>query len=179
MTADLRFALRLFRKNPMFFAVATGSLAVGVAINVVMFGVVNAVMFRPLPVPDAGGVVDIGATAGGGILALSHPEFSILREALDTFDGVVARRFNQVVVNFGDEPREVAAELVSAGYLSVLDVAPVIGRGPGTQDVKPGAPPVVVISHLLWEQQFQRSPSGSRALAPQGDRDIGRDPRNR
>ena len=159
MIADVRLAFRMLAKYPASSAVAIISLALGVAVNVVMFSVINAVLLRPLPVAEPERLLRIGATVNGaGFIGLTHPEFISLRDGLEAFDGIVAYRFNGVVLNATGVAREQAAELVTHDYFSFLGVTPVLGRGFAPEEGDPGAAPIAVISHRLWKRQFGRDP---------------------
>jgi len=157
---DLRSALRSLRRSPGFVAVATVSLTVAIGLNAAVFGIVNGVLGRSLPVSRPHHLVRVGATIrGDGFTALSHPEYVDLRERMTTLERVLAHYPSTLILTAGDQPATEWMELVSADYFETLGVSPALGRTFTAAEAGPAAPPVVVISHLLWRRRFAGSPS--------------------
>ena len=155
---DLRFALRSLRKHSGFTAIAIGTLALGIGANAAIFAVVNAVVLRPLPFPDADRLVRVTADAvglGSQDLGVSAPELYAYRERTDLFEdisGVYAIDANLTEI---DEPERVEVLLVSPSYFSLLGVRPQLGRVFRTpEDDVPGIAEVVVLSDSLWRRRF-------------------------
>ncbi|MCI0436504.1 MAG: ABC transporter permease [Gemmatimonadetes bacterium] len=160
MYRNLRLAARSLRRAPAFTIIAALTLALGIGANAVVFSLVNALLFRSLPVEDAGTLVRIGRTVGGdGFLPFSYAEYVELRDGVPAFSGVVAHQMNRAILRVGDEPASEMIEVVSANYFTALGVRPLAGRGFAAEEERvPGAHPVVVISHGLWRSRFGRSP---------------------
>jgi predicted permease len=155
---DFRFALRSLRKHSGFAAVAVGTLALGIGANAAIFAVVNAVVLRPLPFPDADRLVRVTADAvglGSQDVGVSAPELYAYRERTDLFEeisGVYAIDANLTEI---DEPERVEVLLVSPSYFSLLGVRPQLGRVfRAPEDDVPGIAEVVVLSDSLWRRRF-------------------------
>jgi putative ABC transport system permease protein len=157
---DLRHAARMLVKNPGFSLIAMVSIAVGVGANVGMFGVADALVLRPLPVPRPGEVVTISAiTPGLGFRnsRLSYPDYADLRDQARSFDGLVAYRF--VTTTVAERPNESAQRklgmAVSANLFDAMKVRASVGRTfrPDEDDVV-GRDLVAVLDHDEWTRQF-------------------------
>jgi len=151
---DLRYAVRSFIRYPGFTAVALATLALGIGANTAIFGLVDVVMLRSLPVnrPE-----ELLAVRG----SFSYWRFEQLRDRNDVFSGVIAARaFDDVTVTSGSQPLgRVTAELVSGNYFDVLGVKPSRGRSITPDDDRAaGAGPVAVISYGFWQRAFAGSP---------------------
>jgi predicted permease len=158
---DLRFALRVLGKSPGFTAAVVLSLALGIGANTAIFTLMDAVMWRMLPVrePDALLIVarQQGDSVGGGF---TYGQYRRLRDhnAAVSLAGYTTAPIN-VSVDGPPEP-SVQGQLVSGGYFALLGVEPVIGRAIGPEDDRaPNAHPVVMLSHGYWERRFARNPA--------------------
>ena len=156
---DLRQALRLCRRAPVMAAVIIGSLTLGIGANTAVFSFVNAIQFRPLPVADEDTLVDVSewsATelcAGCGV-GTSSPGFLEWRERAQSFSAMGAYREESFAISGGGEPERAGGALVSAALFPMLGVHPVAGRLFAREDEMPTAPPVALISELLWRNRF-------------------------
>jgi len=160
LVADLRYALRGFRRNPGFAAVAILSLALGIGANTALFTLTNAVLLRSLPVRDPGALVRLTKDEADDD-AFTNPLWEAIRDRQNVFDGVFAyagMRFNLAEAG---PVRRTNGALVSGGFFSTLGVRAESGRllGPG-DDVR-GCSPVVVAS-----DGFARRELGGAAAAP-------------
>ena len=161
---DIRYALRTFRKNPMFTTVAVVTLALGIGVNTGVFTIVNGVLFRDMPVPDPHELVSIAQTVDGGqdlidAGGFSASEYRAYRDGAQTLSGVLAVGSARGETTIGgDVPQKVYGALVSCNYFAVLQQPPLLGREFAAQDCEPGADPVVVISHELWQTTFAANP---------------------
>src|SRR5215469_6912067 len=91
---DLRFAVRTLAKSPSFALIAVGSLALGVGANTAMFSYVDAVLLRPLPVPDSGGIVEVDSTSPDRRLGrISYADYVDLRDRAKTIDALACYDF--------------------------------------------------------------------------------------
>jgi len=162
LVADLRYACRTLIKNPGFAAVAILSIALGVGLNTAMFSYVDAILLRPLPVPDSGRVVEIDSTAPGNRLgSMSFPDYVDLRDRTRTLSAMACYEMVPMGISAS---REGAAHLtlgvmVSGNFFSGLGIDIPVGRGfRADEDATPGKDLVAVISHSLWESEFESDP---------------------
>jgi predicted permease len=153
---EIRHAFRMLARSPGFTAVAALSLAIGIGANSAMFSVVDAELLRPLPVPDAGAVVTISAAGlddhGSGV---SYPNYRDLREASQSFEGLVAYQ-RSTLVTFARSRRDVRAMhrgmLVSDNFFATLGVQSALGRTFTPQEGRvPGRDAVVVLGYDFWK----------------------------
>jgi len=149
---DLRYALRQLRKNPGFTAVGLLTLTLGIGANTAIFSVVHAVLLKPLGYHDPDRVVLVteGATPVRfeELLAASRSYTEI-----GSFAGPEDMALSRIAV-----PRVLKGARVSANFLRILEVRPLLGRSFLPQEDKPGAPEVAMISEQLWRGQFRGDP---------------------
>jgi predicted permease len=158
LAQDLRYAFRMLRRSPGFTAIAMLMLAIGIGINVAVFGFLNAVVFSPLPVRDPGTLLRFERRAPQGFASeLPYPEVAFLREHARTLAAVLASSAGSVRIDEGETPLK--AHFVTANFFTELGAVPRLGRllDPA-RDEQPGAEPVVVLSHGLW-RRFGADPS--------------------
>ena len=161
---DLRFALRLLRRNPLFTLTAALSLAIGIGANTTIFSIANALLFQPpAGVVDVGRVVDIGRSQDGqGFDNNSYPNFLDVRARNRVFTDVYAYRMAPQPMSLGgrDGAERIFGGLVSNNYFDTLGVRPAHGRLLSRNDpAAAGASPVVVLSHRFWTRRFNADPS--------------------
>ena len=159
---ELRRCLRSLARTPMFTAVAVMTVAVGVGSTVAIFTIVNAVLLRPLPIPDSDRLVLLEhAAPRPGLLnelPMSDALYFLYAEESRTLDGVAGFRNEQVSFTGPDNPQMVQAASVTASFFDVLRMAPRIGRAFTVEDDRPSAAPVVVLSDGLWRSRFGADP---------------------
>lgn len=160
--ADVVFGWRSLRRAPGFAAVAVLTLALGIGATSAIFSVVSAVLLRPLPYADGNRVVHIGEarragpTVGG---TTSYPNFDDWRRASRSFAAMgMYDGWNPTLTGLG-EPTRIKASDVTASVFEVLRIAPVLGRPILPADNAPGAEPVVLVSHGLWQTRFGGDPA--------------------
>jgi predicted permease len=158
---DLRFGVRLLLRNPALTIVAALSLALGIGANTTIFTLVNAVLLNPLPVKDSSRLVALftrderNAGQFGALAPMSRPNFLDVRDRNDAFSGVVAAGFAPVNLSGRGEPEQVFGQVVSGNYFDVLGAPFALGRGfVSSEDERPGASPVVVLTDGLWQRRF-------------------------
>jgi predicted permease len=152
---DLRFALRMLRKSPAFTTVAVLTLALGIGANTAMFSVIDTVLLSPLPFPEPDRLVDIYANWPQFSNApVSYPNFLDLQHENRSFQVVADWRIDWFTLTGSGEPERLAGEMVSADFLSVLGVQPLVGRSFHTEDDLPGAAPVAMLGEGLWKRRF-------------------------
>jgi hypothetical protein len=161
MLNDLRFAFRQLLKNPGFTAVAVLTLALGIGANTAIFSVVNGVLLKPLPYEKPGQLVQVWeAPQLGKWTAVTPGAFTDWKEgstSLEAWSLVSA-----TVMNLAGEgqPERLSGLMVSASYLQILRLQPVLGRGFLPDEDKPGHDnKIVVIAHGLWQRHFDADPS--------------------
>ena len=160
---DVRFAVRSLIRQPGFTVIALVTLALGIGANSAIFTVVNAVVLRPLPFPDAGRLVRVTADLpglGAIDIGMSPPELFDYRDEADIFEGIAGLYPINANLTEVDEPERVEVMLVSPDYFSILGARPALGRifSPAEDD-DPGIEEVVVISDALWSRRFGRAPT--------------------
>jgi predicted permease len=153
---DIRFALRGLLKRPGFAAVVIVTLALGIGATTLIFGVVNAVLLRPLPFPQADRIVRIEERHGqaGGTSNLTYANFLDLRAQTGTVEYVAASRSSTANLTDAAEPQQVNVLGVSANYFSALGITPALGRTFLTEEDLPGGSSVVILSYQLWQQRY-------------------------
>ncbi|HEY2121272.1 MAG TPA: ABC transporter permease [Candidatus Acidoferrum sp.] len=156
---DLRFALRMLRKNPGFSAIAILTLALGIGANTALFSIVNGVLLNPLPYPQPDRLVAIyGHTQEFKTSSISYPNFLDWQRDNNSFTALAAFRgedFN--LTGMGDAER-LTGNMVSATFFSILGVKPSVGRTFTESEDQVGGAPVALISEGLWKRKFSGSP---------------------
>ena len=159
---DIRYGLRLIRKNPGFSAIVVLTLAVGIGANTAIFSVVNAVMLRSLPFGDPDRLVRINESnpeRGWPIFGVSHPNFLDWRERNQTFTAMAAT--SGISPNIGTAPQVevVRGSAVTVDFLTVLGETPLIGRNFLPEEDKPGGNTrVVILTYGSWQRRFGGDP---------------------
>jgi predicted permease len=162
---DLRFGLRMLRRNPGFAVVAVVTLALGIGSNTAIFSFVNAVFLRPMPAPvqEPGRLVWLFASSEkeSGLQNLSYPEFLDYRTQDRVFSGLMAfKPMVQFSMQVENQNERVWGALVSGNFLQVLGVAPARGRALlAEEDRTPNTHPVIIISYRLWQRRLGGDPS--------------------
>ena len=158
---DLRFALRLFGKSPGFTAAVVASLALGIGANTAIFTLMDAVMWRMLPVGNPESLLAVGRQEGSSVFpGFTYGQYRLIRDnnPMSELAGYSTAPIN-VSVDGPPEP-SVQGQLVSGNYFSLLGVSPVIGRAIGPDDdLVPNGHPVAMLSHGYWERRFARDAS--------------------
>jgi len=160
LLADIRFGLRMLRKNPGFTAVAVLTLALGIGANAAVFSVVYAVLLRPLPYKAPSSLIVLNETTPMvGTVSVSYPNFLDWRDQSHTFSEMAAVRgvgFNLAGVT---QPENISGGAVSPNFLSMLGVRPFLGRDFDASEEKAGTPPVILLSYSLWQSHFGGDPN--------------------
>jgi putative ABC transport system permease protein len=151
---DLRHAVRVLRKTPVFTLVVIFTLAVGIGANTAMFSVVNAVLLERLPFRDPSRVVDINEYSQGRPTAIAPANFVDWRAAARSVEAmaVYSRRTFNVATGSG-EPERLPGAQTSSTFFDVLGVAPILGRVFIADDAEPGRASMVV-SYGYWQRRF-------------------------
>src|SRR5689334_20564391 len=149
---DLRYAFRSLVKRPGFTIVATLTLALGIGINTTVFSLANSVFLRQLPVAAPQNLVWIFSNRDN---PSSYPEYLEYQQQTELFEGVMAYEWVGLNLGTNGQSERVEGTLVSGNYFDVLGVRAELGRTfLPDEDKTPGASPVAVISHNLWQRRF-------------------------
>ncbi len=162
LTRSARHWLRQMRQNPGFAAVSILTLALGIGTTTAVFTVVNSVLLKPLPYPDAGRLVSVQHTAPGaaglsdatGDLRLSASLFFTYSDHNRAFENIGAWTANTATLTGEGEPEEVRVIAVTKGLLEALKVPPAEGRWLSAEDQEPGAARTVLLSYGYWQRKF-------------------------
>jgi predicted permease len=161
---DLRYALRTLKRSPAFTIVAAAVLALGIGANTAVFSLVNAILFRQLPVANPEQLRYLYES----VTSNQHPEwryglpyrdFTYLQENRGVFDDVAGFTSDLAKMGHGADVGQVRGESVSTNYFDLLGVKPVLGRAFAADDDLPAATPAVVISDALWHRRFNADPN--------------------
>ena len=152
LSQDLRYAIRTLRQSPGFALVAILSLALGIGANTVVFGVLNALMLKPLPVSSP---EEVFFLQGRNHSTLSFPDYRELRDRNTAFAGLMAYRMAPMGLETGDGARRIWGYLATGNYFDVLGLKPMLGRFFRPEDDRqPGASPYAVLSYTCWQNRF-------------------------
>ena len=157
---DVRFGLRMLRKNPGFSLVAILTLMLGIGANTAIFSVVRAVLLKPLPYPDPDRLVVMREyQIGGSDMSVNWLNFLDWRAQSRLFEEMAAYNLAHFTLTGEGEPVLLRGATVSASFFPLLGVQPALGRDFKLWDDGVGAAPVVILSHDLWERRFASQPS--------------------
>ncbi|HET8924998.1 MAG TPA: ABC transporter permease [Candidatus Acidoferrum sp.] len=161
---DARYAIRSLGRTPGLSAFVVITLALGIGMTSGTFSMVDALIFRPYPVPHPSGVVTLVSTSHDNSFEdFSYREYLDIRDKTQSYEGVIANA-NMEAVSFSAEPgatpRVRGGMMVSGNYLHALGVEPRLGRGfREDEDQVPGRNPVVVLGPDFWKREFSSDPS--------------------
>src|SRR5437660_3947768 len=159
--SNLRLALRGLIKNPAFSAVAIITLALGIGANTAIFSIVNAVLLRPLPYPDADRIMVLNESSGPGQdYSVALPDYFDWRNDNTVFEHLAATHKESRNLSGipGREAERVSCASVTRNFFDVIGLPAEIGRTFSEDEDKVGGPPVVLISDRLWQRAFNRDP---------------------
>ena len=160
LAADVRYALRWLRRSPAFTAIAIASLAIGIGFNTALFTLVDALLFRPLPVERVDRLVDVFTSSDNDqYVTSSYPDFLDLKSQNQVFSDMLGYSPAFGAVKLTDRARLAMSETVTGNYFQLLGLRPAAGRLLVPADDKPGATRVAVISYRLWNREYGLSPS--------------------
>jgi predicted permease len=166
---DLGYALRTLRRAPGFTVAAALTLGLALGATVAMFSVVDAVLLRALPLPDAARVVSLVPTVRGEARSGSPGLLAAWGERARSLHAIAAATDRQATVLLADGAARVQGLGVSAGFAAVAGVTPALGRTLARDDDRPGAPPVVLLGERLWRRALGGAPDAvGRTLSLDG-----------
>jgi putative ABC transport system permease protein len=161
---DVHYAFRSLRRTPGLAAFVVVTIALGIGMTATPFSMLDALVFRPYPVPRPGGVVTLVSTSHDSAFdPFSYREYLDIRDRTKSYAGVIAN-VPLLTVGFSAQPDTTAVAkgglLVSGNYFRVLDVEPTLGRGfRDDEDQVPGRDAVVVLSADFWKRELAGDPS--------------------
>jgi len=157
---DVHYGARMLLKNPGFTAVAVLTLALGIGANTAIFSIVNGVLLQPLPYPHPEQLVVVARTAPrfDHPVPVSGPNFLDWRARARQFQFLAGFDGRGFTVMFGNEPENILGAAVSPNFLSVLGVAPILGRNFVEQEERTGNGRVAVITHSFWKERLGGDP---------------------
>jgi putative ABC transport system permease protein len=154
---DARHVVRGLRRSPVFTVTVILTLALGIGANTAIFSVVDQLLLRPLPYPQGDQLLIVYESlpqSGSTRNVASPANWMDWQRESRTLQTLAAWRTQQVTLTGAGDPIRLGAQLVSWEFFPLLGVQPLLGRTVGEADDRPNAPPVVVISHRLWQQRF-------------------------
>src|SRR4029434_3587881 len=150
---DLRFAFRQVLKNPGFTAVAVLTLALGIGSCTAIFSIVDAVLLRPLPYPEAEKIVSLREVdAKNRQITFAEPNFLDVHARNHTLAAAAEYNMQLTTVLGGSAPVRTRVAYVSGEFFKTFGVQPATGRSFLPEEAKAGGPPVAVVSHGYWQR---------------------------
>ena len=148
---DIRFALRMLRKNSGFAAVAVLTLALGIGANTAIFSVINGILLNPLPYKDPERILAMRPND-------SPPNLADIQRETRSFSQGGGINVNNMDYTSGTEPTQVRGGYVNAGFLETLGVPPMLGRIISPEEDVKGGPRFVVLSYPFWQNFLSSDP---------------------
>lgn len=158
-TQEVRFSLRMFRKNPGFAAVAVLTLGLGIGATTVVFSVLNGILIRPLPYPEPDTLIGVWHSAQFQAVTsrnvrLSSTMYLSYREHNRTFEEIGLWRSGSATVTGIGDPEQVRTIVATHETLPAIGVRPALGRWFSQADDTPGTPDTVMLMHGYWQRRF-------------------------
>jgi predicted permease len=160
-TSNFRHTLRGLAKSPAFTAIALVTLALGIGANTAVFSLVSGILIHPLPYPEPERLVGMWHTAPGvGFPQIDQTDATFMnyRDHAQSFEDMALYTTESRNFTDGGEPERIEAALVTASLFTTLKVPPSLGRAFSEEEDLPGADPVAVLGHALWERRFGSDP---------------------
>jgi len=164
LAQDIRYAWRTVRRNPGFALVVIVSLALGIGANTLIYSVVDGIVLRPFPYPNADRLVSIGVTypAMDGerrfIEAISPPEYTDIRTGVKSLEKVFAFDLGNRNISGGDQPERVFTGFIWGDPMASIGVRPFLGRSFRPEETTTPGEAIAVISHRIWQSRFGGDP---------------------
>ena len=160
---DIRYGVRGLRNSPGFSLVAIITLSLGIGATTAIFSVVNSVLLRPLPYKDSARLVNIWTVTPlfpGFEMGQSIPNLDDIRSRAHSFDSIAAVQSGEVALTGAGAPERLTSASVTADFLSVFSIHPVLGREMNSEDEQGKNGNVVWLSYGMWQRRF----AGDRAI---------------
>jgi putative ABC transport system permease protein len=156
--SDLKFALRLLAKSPVFAAIAVLTLAVGIGTATVIFSAVNALFLKPIPfIQDVDRLLyftEADLKRGHDDLGLNYSDFRDLRARMTTLEGMWVHTDRTIIMSGTADPERLIGTDISAEAFQWMGVQPTLGRNFVPADEQRNAPRVALLSYGLWQRRF-------------------------
>jgi putative ABC transport system permease protein len=175
---DLRYAVRMLAKQPAFTVIAVLTLALGIGANTAIFSVVNAVLLRPLPYPEAGNLILLrertNTFESGSVSYLNYLDWRAGQRSFTDLALVRREAFNFATIAGDAQPDRVNGARITFNYLAILGMKPLIGRDLSESDDQPGSAAVALIGENMWRTRFGKSQKvlGQRVMVDNVPREI-------
>ena len=159
---DARYAFRLIQKNPVLALAVVFVLAVGIGGSIAIFSIVNAVLLKPLPYPEADRLMVLWGNVQRAAVerrGASMPDYFDWRDTAKSFDGLAAYWSGSFTMTGIEDRQIVNAEIVGSKYFQILGIKPTIGREfTSDEEGLPGSAPVVILGNGFWRDHFGGDP---------------------
>jgi predicted permease len=158
---DLKYTCRSLARQKLSTALVVGMLTLGIAANVVVFGLVNGLFLRPFPFPDPDRLVYINETAPRwnlDVVGINFPDFVQWRQGAKLFDSIALYDGESFNLSDGAGAERIEGAFVTHDFAAVLGVRPLVGRTFTPEEDRPKAERVVVINESLWRDRFNAEP---------------------
>ncbi len=156
---DVRYALRGFRRSPLFAAIAIATLAIGIGASAAIFSVAYGLLVRPLPYPESERLVFMTERSPtGGRMSLSWPSFQDWQKSAQSCEAIAGFRTSNWTLTGRESAKNVESRAVSWTFFLILRAQPLHGRLFSAEDEKPGATPTAVLSYAGWQREFAGDP---------------------
>ncbi len=156
---QVRHTVRSLLRTPGFTIVCVFVLALGIGANTAIFSVLNAVLLRPLPFPEAGKLVEISETSAKSTRSVSYPDFVDWRGQAQTFENIaITSNWPATLAGNGDAEK-VQISYVSGSFLRTLKVQPALGRDFLPEEDRKGGPAVLILSYGFWQRRLGGDPA--------------------
>jgi putative ABC transport system permease protein len=151
---DLKYALRLLAKSPVFTAIAVLTLALGIGANTAIFSVVSAVLLRPLAFRDPSRLVLVAEKSKYPTISTSYENYVDWRDQSHSFESLEASRAATITLTGSGEPERLNSRNATAGLFALLGVDARLGRTFRPDEDRAGGEPVVLLSYGMWQRHF-------------------------
>jgi len=162
ISQDVRYAMRSILAHRWFSAAIVATLALGIGLNTMVFTLVNAVLLKPVPVPNGDRLVSVmerNLVHDVGSVPLSYPDFQDYRKQAKLFDFFEAvTQEAGVLSEQGNPPQQYQLDRATAGMFSMVQTNAFLGRPLLPGDEQPGAAPVVVLAYNVWQERYAGLP---------------------
>lgn len=161
MIQDLRYGIRMLLKQPWFTCTVVLTLALGIGANTALFSIINALLLRPLPLPQPEQVVqvwEVSRQSGNLKFPVALPNMVDWRAQSSSFAHIAAYTPAGLNLTVDDQPEYISILSVTTDYFRVMGVTPAMGRDIREEDGVPNAPRTAVLSHDFWQRRFAADP---------------------
>src|SRR5215813_11543692 len=159
MIQDLRFGLRMLLKHKGFTIVAVLTLALGIGANTAILSVMNGVLLKSMPFPEAERLVVLNeASKSTPVMSVSYLNLRDWQRRQTVFENLTAYLPESSVLTGSGEPERITGRFVTANFFATLGVWPALGRAFTKDEDSPGGDRVVILSHTVWEERFNGDP---------------------